>query len=781
MRKTAFLRQSAAKAALVALMLGLGTSTQAVLATASAAETTSTTTTLKTTTRATEPPPTRDVTGRDLGLPAHERHTALPIEERAPLPASKDELRRDYDTPGALKITQKRPSDTGQKAKTAAQLASAVAETCDVSDFTGNTGDALVAAIKASATSCVNTLFTLTGTDAAGAFREAQMVTVANAYRTNALSYTGDNSAGTAQLVLYLRAGYYVQWYHQQDVGPYGDVLRDAIRPALDAFFASSHSRDVSDINGEILSESVTLIDSAGQNARYLDVVKRLLNDYDSSYDNFWWMRNAVNAVFTVLFRGHSIAEFVSNVQSDTSVLDTLQSFASRHLDLLGTGSAFLTRNAGRELARFLQHTTLRDTVRPKVKSLLDQTSITGTTAPLWVGLAEMADFYDRANCSSYGVCDLANRLKAAALPVSHTCSPSLRVLAQEINAEQLSASCASLRNQDAYFHNLVASGGRPVADDNNTTLEVVVFDSPADYQTYAGAIYGIDTNNGGMYLEGDPSAAGNQPRFIAYEATWVRPAFEIWNLNHEYTHYLDGRYDMYGDFGAGSTTPTVWWSEGLAEYVSWSYQNRPNTTAYTEAGKHTYKLSQLFDTVYGQGETRIYTWGYLAVRYMFERQRAEVGTLLGNYRTGNWNAARTYLASLDHDADWEAWLTACAAGECASAPVLPDCPGQDIRAMGKNCKRANASHTVQNYAYFYIWLPQGTTQLKITASGGTGNADLYFNKNNWATTNSYTAKSTNSGNSETLTVTDLNPNGWNHLSLYGVTDFSGVTVTTEY
>ena len=55
-------------------------------------------------------------------------------------------------------------------------------------------------------------------------------------------------------------------------------------------------------------------------------------------------------------------------------------------------------------------------------------------------------------------------------------------------------------------------------------------------------SIYGIDTNNGGMYLEGDPAAAGNQPRFIAYEAEWVRPAFQIWNLNHEYTHYLDGR-----------------------------------------------------------------------------------------------------------------------------------------------------------------------------------------------------------------------------------------------
>jgi microbial collagenase len=39
---------------------------------------------------------------------------------------------------------------------------------------------------------------------------------------------------------------------------------------------------------------------------------------------------------------------------------------------------------------------------------------------------------------------------------------------------------------------------------------------------------------------------------------------------------------------------------------------------------------------------------------------------LLGCYRTGNWNAARTYLVSTiggRYDADWYAWLSHCAAG----------------------------------------------------------------------------------------------------------------------
>ncbi|WP_425424501.1 collagenase [Streptomyces katrae] len=278
--------------------------------------------------------------------------------------------------------------------------------------------------------------------------------------------------------------------------------------------------------------------------------------------------------------------------------------------------------------------------------------------------------FADPAQRPAHGIANGASsptgttggKLESRILPIVHTCGPTLRIRAQEMTADQLTATCASLANQDAYFHSVVKDPG-PVADDHNTTLEVDVFNSSADYKTYAGRIYGIDTNNGGMYLEGDPSTTGNQPRFICYERTDVSPGWQIWNLNHEYTHYLDGRFDMYGDFSAGQTTPTVWWSEGLAEYVSYSYRGVPYTAALAEAARHTYSLRTLFDTTYANSDVnRTYNWGYLAARYMIERHPADVATVLGHYRTGNWTAARSYLTSLDYESDWNAWLTAVGA-----------------------------------------------------------------------------------------------------------------------
>lgn len=107
-----------------------------------------------------------------------------------------------------------------------------------------------------------------------------------------------------------------------------------------------------------------------------------------------------------------------------------------------------------------------------------------------------------------------------------------------------------------------------------------------------------------------------------------------------------------------------MWWGEGIAEYVSYSYRGITYANAVAEAYKHTYSLRTLFDTTYANSDVnRTYNWGYLAARYMVEKHPADVATVLGHYRTGNWTAARSFLTSLDYESDWNAWLTTVAAG----------------------------------------------------------------------------------------------------------------------
>ncbi|MDC8012629.1 collagenase [Tahibacter soli] len=895
---------------------------------------------------------------------AHLRREPQPASRRPPQ-SSPDARRADYDLPDDAAHKAHRPS---------ASIAKAV---CDTSVFASATGASLVAAIKGASTECVNSLFGLSGSTAYGAFREAQMVTVANALQSAAASYNGTNASGILQLILYLRAGYYVQFYDTA-VGSYGTSLVNAIRPAMDAFAGSSSFGLVNDAHGEILSEFMTLIDSSTQNARYLYVVKRLLASYNpSTFAPYYWMNASVNSSFYALFRGHQVPEFVTLVQSDTSIVDTLYNFANNHFSQLGGDNGYLVSNAGRELGRFLQYTgSLKSLAQSRARTLLERSSVTGASAPLWVGIGEMVEWYDKANCGYYNLCDFVARVEAAALPITHNCSSTLRLRAQSMSASELASTCTTVAGQENYFHTKLATNRTPVANDNNAALEMVIFDSSTDYGTYAGALFGIDTNNGGMYLEGDPSVAGNQARFIAYEAEWVRPTFEIWNLTHEYVHYLDGRYDMYGDFGAAMTQKTVWWVEGLAEYLSYSYRNLAYTAAVDEAAAGTYALSRVFQNDYNSGTTLVYRWGYLGVRYMFEQKPADVASILALMRPGNYTGYASFMSGLGtrYDAGFRTFL-ACVANPAStgcggtpnvpptanfgfatnaltatftdgstdsdgsiasrqwnfgdgststatnpsktyaaagtytvsltvtddrggtatttrnvtvaasttgalqngvavtglsgaangtlaytfdvpagatnlrfamsggsgdadlyvrfgSAPTtsaydcrpyaggnaetctianvqagryhvlvrgysafsgvsltasftppstgLPECTNADVRVLGKNCQRGNASATQGNYAHFYLNIPAGTAQLRITTSGGTGDANLYGNTASWAYTTSWTQRSTNAGNGEAIVVNNP-PAGYYYVSLHAASGFSGVTVRSEY
>jgi microbial collagenase len=721
---------------------------------------------------------------------------AAPTQTRAFSPVGRSNLRTDQSAeqqrrlpkaqipPQAPTLPAAAPH-AGVKPRSAAQTTAA---SCTAADFGGRTGSALVSFVESSSTDCVDTLFSVTGTDAYNVFHEPQMVSVANELRNAAAAYPGDDSTGVWQLVLFLRAGYYVQ-YNNPSVGSYDATLATAAEGALDAFFANPHSRDVTEANGNVLGDAVVLTDSADQQARYLGVYKQLLNSYNSSYDAYDTMLAAVNDVYTPLFRGHQNADFVTAVTADPSIIDTLNSFAQSHLSLLGTGNSYLDSNAGIEAARFIQHAALQTKVRPVMRSLLNVSAITGPTAALWVGVAGMADSYDQANCSYYGTCDLAAQLTAAALPITHVCDPTHTIVAQSLSASDLDGACSSVEHQDAFFTNLVKADG-PIPNQHESTIKLVVFASPGDYQTYAGAIFGIDTNNGGMTLTGDPTDPNNQPMSIMYVKS-PDDGFvgNIWNLNHEYTHYLDGVYDTKGSFSDEVVVPDIWWIEGLAEYVSYTYRGVIDTEAGTEAAKHTYALSTLWQSTYDNSDvTRTYPWGYLAVRYMFEKHPQDIYTMLAKFRAGDYTGGYAVYNSgigTRYDADFDNWLTTCAAGACNTVPTpggggQPQCTNPDPRQLGRNCSLSNESATAGNQDYFYLYLPAGTSTLKITTTGGTGNAYLYYNSRTWAGKSAHTAASTNAGTDQSITVTNTTA-GYRYITLYANTSFSGVTLTTEY
>ncbi|MEV7119204.1 collagenase [Kitasatospora griseola] len=750
----------------------------------------------------------------------------------------------------------------------ALSAAPAPAPSCTPADFAGRSGAALVSYVKASTPKCIGSLFYASGAEAIGVFRQSQMATIADAFRDVAASYPGDNSTSAWQLVLFLRAGYYVQSNDPQHIPGFDTSLTDTVARGIDAFVAGPHFTDVTDANGEVANDVVILTDSAKLQARYLNTYKQVLNGYNASYNSSRNMVTLVNSVLTPLDRGHDRnPDFLAAVAADPSIIDTLDDFTEKHRDLLGTDNAVLDANAGRVLTRFVKYPAFQGKVRPMVKAILDGSSITGPTAPLWVATASMADYLDPGQCSTYGICDLNQRLIKAALPVRHTCDATRTILAQDLTAAELAAVCTDLNGEDAFFHRLVRDNG-PIPGQYESSVQIVVFADRAAYQTYAGAIYGADTNNGGITLTGEPDKAGNQPVTIMYRhPTDNGFTARIWNLNHEYAHVLDARYDLKGDFTQQTSVPDLWWIEGIAEYVSYTYRGVTDVNAVNQAPKHTYQLSTLLQSTYRNSDVvRTYHWGYLAARHMVERYPSVVQAMLYYFRTGNYAQGYAYYNGIGtlYDAGFNSWLDTCATDTCLTAgtptaafdttvtgltaqltdrstvtggkgsiasrtwnfgdgttstettpwktyaapgtytvtltvtdsngktaatskpvtvttPAAPTaCANSDLRAMDRNCFRTDRSAAAGEQDKLYIYLPAGTVTLKITTTGGTGTAHLYYNADTWASNTAYTASSTKTGTDQSITVTNSTA-GYRYISLYGKTAFNGVTVTTQY
>ena len=255
----------------------------------------------------------------------------------------------------------------------------------------------------------------------------------------------------------------------------------------------------------------------------------------------------------------------------------------------------------------------------------------------------------------------------------THPCSDTIVIRSQALSKAQQENTCRLLAKQESRFHQLFLTRNKPVRHDLNTSLRVNVYHSRDDFVKHAASHFNMPTDNGGMYLEGFPDQTGNQAEFITYQKGDV-----IWNLQHEYVHYLDGRFNLYGDFcdslhdshsppeNCAKPAPlfphTTWWTEGIAEYIA-KGDSHPRAFDAVNNDKNQYQLSELFDTGYlkNGGGTRVYFWGYFAARFMMEQERDKVESMLTFLREGDFPRYQALIRSwgTSMDQKFEQWLKA--------------------------------------------------------------------------------------------------------------------------
>ena len=554
-------------------------------------------------------------------------------------------------------------------------------ESCPSMDATaGLHGEALAEQVATLAEStCANAFFEVTRAQAAQLFGDENLRAIATRFATEAAAY-GPGNRALLNLTLFLRAAYYLA--NEGTAPPLPADLTTTLRPVImrvltgDAILRPNANAATS------AGEVITLIVNMRDESAYLNLARQWVIRFTNSEQtpnvaaslDDPGLAYAFTAIFKVFYFAHYRPDAVPLIQNDPSYAIALYGFVKANKpSLLGTRYAsYLLNQAAGEAFRFMTYPSLLPTVRPLIQKVLADSTMAGPDRLIWLAAAQAVQAYDADNCSVYGTCGFEAPLAEAILARRYQCGDgAIKLRTSSLTQAEADQACALMRKEAPRFHAMLDTHEVPVADDHNTTLEVIVFSDNTEYENYSPVLFGNDTNNGGVYLEGDPAAPNNQARFIAFVATWLKPHFEIWNLKHEFVHYLDGRFDMYGDFEASTKVPTVWYIEGLAEYVSRGNDD-PESIEAAKTGR--YRLREIFANNYAMDDyvSRAYRWGYMAVRFVFERHPEVLSTILPMFRRGDYTAYWSYMSGLssqldDEFAAWAGTATTDAASASAS------------------------------------------------------------------------------------------------------------------
>ncbi len=505
---------------------------------------------------------------------------------------------------------------------------------------------------------------------------------------------------------------------------PFPSELSVDIANTIQQFLRSPHALTDGREQQEALASMLIVVDSIRQLAIAAPDVFAILDSFSADKSDSYYYRKAINNIF-VAMAGHSQTKaFYDVIESDSSYIHRLSSFITNNEWAIGTDSEQLLGNAARELARLVktEDAETRKVVVDTLDSLLKRYPLGGKSDRIWVGIAEMVDAYASDYLEQLGLSNSKSVLKQRIMTFSYDCRGPARILAQEMTEAQAITSCETLNLKEDDFHQTVNTGYQPVADDHSDSVDVIVFKTKSDYSTYSSFLFDNTTNNGGQFLERDPSKQGNVPRFVAYQNGWDDD-FSILNLEHEYVHYLDGRFNQYGDFHDTMREGSiVWWLEGFAEYM---YYKEGYNAALVLGKEKTHTLADVFSTNYSDGLNRVYRWGYLAVRFMIEKHPEDVTELLGYSRTGQYKEWVKLLERLGpaYNTEFHSWLD----------EVTKDIDDSDISQPKPKEKpkkiELNTSIQVSGKKFsetlFFVDVSESYNQLEVSISG-TGDADLY-------------------------------------------------------
>lgn len=386
--------------------------------------------------------------------------------------------------------------------------------------------------------------------------------------RISALSaaHDGRNSSHLEEMFTYLHAVAYHD-YARTEIDVTDAPTVDAMRRAIADFGNAARTFDVTASNARTLREALYAGSAPGLRQHQLGLIVKVLATMDASHTathkDATWAGAALAALsvnYLGVYPGNQDAAFHAAVKADPSYRAVFKAFAG-HTHLKGTVNSWVARDALGEYGRFGQIDGLRDGVVADLGALIRSVETNfGSGSEQWAKIVSWLNFYDA--CAPYGVCkaDIEKKI----FPYTYTYDNGAIKVRTGLDRATVDQLYYASKQVKAQFHRVLGTE-QPLAGDPNSTLNIVLYASRADYENYHPILTGYSTDNGGIYIENGATFYTYQRRVPQDSSLTLEELFR-----HEYTHYLNGRWAVPGFFGEGpwyQNDRTTAMDEGTAEF----------------------------------------------------------------------------------------------------------------------------------------------------------------------------------------------------------------------
>ncbi|MFD5393899.1 collagenase [Streptomyces sp. NPDC127097] len=470
---------------------------------------------------------------------------------------------------------------------------------------------------------------------------DAHVQAVARRITGLAAAHDGKNSSHLYEMFTYLHAVAYQDFSHDEIDTTDGPTV-DAIRRAVDAFAAAARTFDVTRTNADTLREALNAASAPGLRQHQLGLIRKVLATMDPSHtathkDPSWG--NAALAALSVnylgVYPGNKDTAFQAAVTNDPGYRAVFKGFVG-YTHLKGTPNAWVVRDALSEYGRFGEIASLKPGIITDLGTLLPTTVRNyGEGSEPWAKVAGWLNYFEA--CAPYGVCkaDIEKRIFPRTYSYDNG-AIKVRTALDRATVDQLYYASKQVRAQ---FHRVVGTT-EPLAGDPNTTLNIVLYASRADYEVYHPLLTGMGTNNGGVYIERGATFYTYQRRVPQDSTLTLEELFR-----HEYVHYLNGRFAVPGFFGEGpwyQGDRTTAMDEGSAEFFDGSTRDDgiavrrslvKGIIADTAGGGPRMSVNQLLHATYDGDGFRFYNYAGTFFEFLWRDYPAKLQEMYRHLR----------------------------------------------------------------------------------------------------------------------------------------------------